>query len=142
MDELLPAADLHYLLAQSDFVIVCAMLTEETERMVDASAFAAMKDGAVLVNVARGEIIDEDALVAALDSSRLAGAYLDVYDGELDGKPPRKDLLENARVVFTPHVSGMADNPGPRGFDLFLENLRRFVDGDELVNVIDWERGY
>lgn len=142
VDELLPPAELHHLLAQSDYVIICAMLTEETERLIDAPAFAAMKMGAVIINVARGEIIDEQALLAALDSGRLRGAYLDVYDGELSGTPPPAALTEHAGVVLTPHVSGVADNPGPRGFDLFLENLKRFVDGEPLTNVVDWERGY
>lgn len=141
-DEVLPASELHELLARSDFVAVCVMLTQETAGLIDEAAFAAMKPGAVLLNVARGEVIDEPALVRALRSGRLAGAYLDVYTGELSGMPPPRELREDPRVVLTPHISGAADDPGPLGFDLFLQNLRRFLDGEPLLNVIDWERGY
>jgi phosphoglycerate dehydrogenase-like enzyme len=142
VDELFPATELHLMLAQSDYVAVCAMLTEETERMFDAPAFAAMKEGAVLINIARGEIIDEPAMVAALASGKLRGAYLDVFAGELSGNPPPPELRDHPNVVITPHISGMADNPGPLGFDLFLANLRRFIAGEPLSNVIDWQRGY
>jgi phosphoglycerate dehydrogenase-like enzyme len=141
-DEVLPADRLHELLSRSDFVAVCVMLTGETEGMFDAAAFAAMKPGAILVNVARGEVIDEPALIAALQAGRLGGVYLDVYSGELSGAPPPQALLDDPRVVITPHVSNAADDPGPLGIDLFVEYLRDFLDGRPLRNVIDWERGY
>jgi phosphoglycerate dehydrogenase-like enzyme len=140
--ELFPAPDLHLMLAQSDYVAICAMLTAETENLIDAYAFAAMKPGAVLINIARGEIVDEPAMVAALESGKLRGAYLDVYAGELSGGGPPAALRNRTNVVITPHISGVSDNPGPRGFDLFLENLERLISGEPLKNVIDWERGY
>lgn len=142
VDLLFPPGELHAMLAEADFVAVCVMLTAGTERMLDAAAFAAMKPGAVLANVARGEVIDEPAMVAALESGRLRGAYLDVYAGELDGRPPRPELRDHPNVVMTPHVSGASDTPARVGFDLFVENLERFLAGEPLVNVIDWERGY
>jgi phosphoglycerate dehydrogenase-like enzyme len=129
------------MLRESDYVAICAMWTDETERLINAQAFAAMKDGAVLINIARGEIVDEAALAAALDSGKLRGAYFDVYAGELDGRPFPPELAR-PNVIFTPHVSGMADDPGPRGFDFFLENLDQLIAGEELQNVIEWERGY
>jgi phosphoglycerate dehydrogenase-like enzyme len=142
VDELFPPAELHSMLAQSDFVAVCTMLTDRTRDLIDARAFAAMKPNAVLINIARGEVVDEAALRDALDAVRLLGVYTDVYAGEHLGQPPPAWMLEHPRVAFTPHISGHADTRGRVGFDLFLENLRRFLDGQPLVNVIDWERGY
>ena len=142
VDELFPTSDLHAMLGESDYVIVTAMLTRETAGMLDAAAFAAMKEGAVIVNVARGEIIDEPAMIAALDSGRLAGAYLDVYNGENAGRPAPAELVEHPKVVYTPHITPTADNPGRMGWDVFLDNLRCFVEGRPLENVVDWERGY
>jgi phosphoglycerate dehydrogenase-like enzyme len=135
------AADLDAYLAESDFVIVCAQWTPETTKLINAQRFAAMKPGAILVNVARGEIIDEDALVAALKAGRLRGAALDVYVGEFDHAPPN-ELWDDPRVLITPHTSAVADEFRHGGVDLFCENLRAYIDGKPMKNVIDWERGY
>ncbi len=113
---------------------------QDTKGVIDAKALAALKPGAVIMNVARGDIIDEDALIAALKSGRLRGAYLDVYVG--DPAPPRADLAALPNVVITPHVSGFVDQPGPLGFDIFIENLQRFLKGALLLNVVDRARGY
>lgn len=142
VDELLPPAQLHEMLGRSDFVAVCVMLTRETLGLLDPAAFAAMKPGSIVLNVARGEVIDEAAMLAALQAGRLGGAYLDVYAGELSGAPLTAALRDDPRVVITPHVSGRADNPGPLGFDVFLANLRNLLDGVPLRNVIDWSQGY
>ena len=143
VDVLLPAGDLTELAAASDYVAVCAQLTPETRGMIGARVFAAMRPGSVLINVARGELVDEDALVAALQEGRLRGALLDVYDGELDGRPPRPELVELPQVVLTPHISGRGD---PEGVEpakrLFAENLRRYLDGQPLLNQVDRNRGY
>ena len=129
------------LLGESDFVAVCCQWTPETEKLIDQDAFAAMKDGAVLVNIARGEIVDEEALVAALATGRLRGAALDVYVGEFDRDPDPR-LWSDPRVLLTPHVSAASDVGSHRGAELFVENLRRHVAGESLENVIDWARGY
>ena len=142
VDVLYPTADLHAMLAECDFVCVCAMLTHETEDMMNAAAFDAMKPGAWFLNIARGEIVDETALIAALASGKLRGGYLDVYRGEMTGTPLPQALIDNPNVLITPHISGQADDPGRRGFDVFCEQLERFVAGQPLENVIDWERGY
>ena len=133
--------DLHQLLSRSDFVVICCQLTHETERMIDRAAFNAMKPGAVLVNVARGEIVDEEALLQALDSGHLRGAALDVYIGEFEHAPDER-LWSNARTLITPHVSGGSDGYRSRSLDVFCENLRAYLDGRPLKNVIDWKRGY
>ena len=132
---------LHELLAESDFVAVCCQWTPETEKLIGREAFAAMKEGAVLVNIARGEIVDEEALVDALAADRLRGAALDVYAGEFDHAPDSR-LWNDPRVLLTPHVSAASDVSSHRGAELFVENLRRFVAGEPLENVIDWARGY
>ena len=139
--EIRGADGLRELLAESDFVAVCCQWTPETEKLIGREAFAAMKDGAVLVNVARGEIVDEEALVAALAAGKLRGAALDVYVGEFDHAPDSR-LWNDERVLLTPHISAAADVSSHRGGALFVENLRRYVAGEPLENVIDWSRGY
>ena len=100
-----------------------------------------MKRGSVLVNVARGEIIDEEALANALQSGRLRGAALDVYVGEFERAPPAR-LWSDPRVLITPHTSSISDQDRHGGIDVFCANLRAYLDGRPLGNVIDWERGY
>ncbi|MEM9354740.1 MAG: D-2-hydroxyacid dehydrogenase [Pseudomonadota bacterium] len=140
-DELGPPEELDQYLAQSDFVIVCCQWTPETTRLFDEPRFAAMKSGSVLVNVARGEIVDEDALCNALESGHLRGAALDVYVSEFERPPPER-LWSNPNVLVTPHISAGSDRSNPRPVEIFCENLRAYVDGKPLRNVIDWERGY
>jgi phosphoglycerate dehydrogenase-like enzyme len=132
---------LHALLAESDAVVVACQWTPETTKLIGPRAFAAMKPGAILVNVARGEIVDEDALIAALAEGRLRGVALDVYVGEFEHEPDRR-LWDDERVLITPHVSGGSDVSRHRGLDLFCDNLRAYLDGRPLTNVIDWAEGY
>jgi phosphoglycerate dehydrogenase-like enzyme len=132
---------LYTLLVQSDFVAICCQWTPETSNLIGREAFFSMKQNAVLVNVARGEIIDEGALIAALDNGKLGGVALDVYVGEFEREPDRR-LWDNERVLITPHVSAGADVSQHRGVELFCENLRAYLDGQPLINVIDWAAGY
>src|SRR5437870_3436154 len=129
------------LLGQSEFVAICCPWTKETTHLIGRAAFAAMKSETVLVNIARGEIIDEEALLQALADGRLRGVALDVYEGEFEHSPDRK-LWNGERVVITPHVSAATDVSEHRGVDLFCKNLTRYLAGVPLENVIDWERGY
>jgi phosphoglycerate dehydrogenase-like enzyme len=134
-------ADLDRLLPQSDFVVVCCQWTPETTRLFDAKRFAAMKAGSVLVNVARGEIVDEDALADAIERGHLRGAALDVYVGEFERPPPAR-LWSNPKVLITPHTSNGSDQDRHGGIEMFCENLRAYIDGRPLRNVIDWKLGY
>jgi phosphoglycerate dehydrogenase-like enzyme len=136
-----PPERLHALLAESDAVVVCCQWTPETTKLIGREAFAAMKPGAILVNVARGEIIDEEALIAALAAGTLRGVALDVYDGEFEHEPDRR-LWDDQRVLITPHISGGTDTRQHRGIDLFCDNLRAYLDGRPLTNVVDWANGY
>ncbi len=132
---------LHELIRESEFVAVCCPWTKETTHLIGREAFAAMKPGTVLVNIARGEIIDEEALILALNQGKLRGFATDVYDGEFERAPDRR-LWDDQRVVITPHVSAGADVSEHQGVQLFCDNLRRYLDGEPLENVIDWQRGY
>ena len=139
--EITGAEALDRLLPDSDFVVICCQWTPETTRLFNKDRFAAMKKGGVLVNVARGEIVDEDALLDALERDHLRGAVLDVYVGEFE-RPPMARLWSDRRVLITPHVSNGSDENRHGGVDVFCDNLRAYRDGRPLRNVIDWQRGY
>jgi phosphoglycerate dehydrogenase-like enzyme len=128
-------------LPQSDFVVICCQWTPETTRLFNAYRFGAMKRGAVLVNVARGEIVDEEALADALAREHLRGAALDVYVGEFEHTPMAR-LWSDPRVLITPHISSASDEDRHGAIDVFCENLRAYLDGRPLQNAIDWKRGY
>jgi phosphoglycerate dehydrogenase-like enzyme len=132
---------LHTLLRESDFVAVCCQWTPETTGLIGDAAFAAMRPGTVLVNVARGEIVDEEALLSALASGKLRGVGLDVYVGEFEHAPDPR-LWQDERVLITPHVSGGADVRQHRVVEVFSDNLRAYLAGRPLANVIEWARGY
>ena len=117
------AEALDRLLPESDFVVICCQWTPETMRLFDHARFAAMKKGSVLVNVARGEILDEDALLDALQRDHLRGAALDVYVGEFE-RLPMAQLWSDRRVLITPHVSNGSDENRHGGVDVFCHKER------------------
>jgi phosphoglycerate dehydrogenase-like enzyme len=135
------AEDLDDLLGEADFVAICCQWTPQTDKLFDANRLGIMKPGSVLVNVARGEIIDEAALVAALEADHLRGVVLDVYVGEFEN-PPLAQLWSDPRVLITPHISGASDQDRHRAVEIFCQNLAAYIAGRPLLNVIDWERGY
>jgi phosphoglycerate dehydrogenase-like enzyme len=128
-------------LPDSDFVVICCQWTPETTRLFNAGRLGAMKPGAVLVNVARGEIVDEEALADVLERKHLRGAMLDVYVGEFEHTPMAR-LWSHPRVLITPHISSLSDQDRHGAIDVFCENLRAYLHGQPLQNVIDWKRGY
>ncbi len=141
-DEIRGPGGLYDLLGVAEFIAVCCQWTPETDRLIGPKAFAAMRPGAVLVNVARGEIVDETALIEALAEGKLRGAALDVYVGEFEG-PPDERLWKDPRVLITPHVSNGSDVAvKSRYMDVFCHNLEAYLAGRPLENVIDWARGY
>ena len=129
------------ILPDADFISVCCQWTPETEKLIGEETLGAMKNGAVLCNLARGEIVDEVALKTALASGKIRGVGLDVYVGEFE-RLPDPELWADDRVLFTPHVSAATDVRGARQIDLFCRNLKAYVEGQPLENVLDWERGY
>ena len=128
------------LLEESDVVAVCAPLTPETENMFDARAFEKMKDHALLINVTRGKIVEEAALMDALAKGVIGGAGLDVTPEE--PLPEDHPLWRMSNVVVTPHTAGGSPVRGDRIVDLFCENLRRLLSGEDLLSVIDKNKGY
>jgi phosphoglycerate dehydrogenase-like enzyme len=139
--EVAAAGSLEKFLPSADFVVICCHWTPETTHLFNRQRFALMKPEAILVNVARGEIIDETALAEVLHENRLRGAILDVYDGEFEHPPPSR-LWSDPRVLITPHVSGGSDLNADGAIEVFCENLHAFLAGRPMHNVIDWERGY
>lgn len=132
--------ELMAMLPEADVVAVCVPLTPETEGLFDEAAFAAMKPGAYLINIARGRVVDTDAMLASLRSGRLAGACLDVTDPE--PLPAGHPLWREPNAIITPHIAGDADLTRDRAFALFRENIRRFDAGEPLLNVVDKVAGY
>jgi glyoxylate/hydroxypyruvate reductase A len=130
--------DLTRALGRADWVVLTVPLTASTENLIGSREFRAMKRSAWLINVARGGVVDEGALVAALRSRRIAGAILDVFRTE--PLPPGHPLWRLPNVVVTPHISGPS-TPGEIS-DIFNENLRRYAAGRPLLHAVDRRRGY
>ena len=139
--EVLSGADaLHRILPRSDFLVVAVPQTDATTAMIGARELAMLPPGAVVLNVARGGVIDEDALVGALRGGRLRGAGLDVFSHEpLPGSSP---LWVLPNVLVLPHVSGASHRFWRRQTDLIIENLRRYAAGEPLLNTVDKQAGY
>lgn len=133
-------SSLAQLLAESDHIVVCAPATPATERMLNDDSLALVKRGAHVINVARGSLIDEDALVRALDDGRIALASLDVSVGEPLGAGHR--FYDHPRVRLSPHVSWTSPRRQERVIDVFIDNLHRRERGEELVGVVNPDEGY
>ena len=125
---------LHEALGLADIVAVVMPLTDATRGLIDAAAFAAMKPGAIFINIARGPIVDETALVTALREKRLRGAVLDVFSEE--PLPPESPLWEFENVIMTPHVSSVFEGWERGAAELFCDNLDRHLKGEPMLNLI------
>lgn len=128
------------LLAESDFIVLAAPLTPETQDMINAETLAMVKPGAWLINVARGRLIDERALLRALRDGPLGGAVLDTFRDE--PLPPLSSFYDLDNVILTPHTAWSSGRVLDRSVELFCDNLRRFAAGEPLVNVVDPTAGY
>ena len=126
------------LLAESDFIVLAAPLTPETEEMINAETLTMVKPGAWLINVARGKLIDERALIRALQDGPLGGAVLDTFRDE--PLPPMSSFYDLPNVIVTPHTAWSSGRVLDRSVELFCDNLRRFAGGEPLLNVVDPER--
>lgn len=134
-DAIAALADLPRLLPEADVVVLACPLTPETRHVANAAFFAAMKPGSVLVNVGRGGLVDEPALLAALDRGVPEHAVLDVF--ETEPLPADSPFWKHPRVSLTPHNSGATDGQNSRNDELFLENLGRYARGEPLLNLAD-----
>lgn len=140
IDAMFGPAGLTEVLRGSDYLVLCVPHTSETVGLIGRKELAIMLPTAVLINIARGSLVDEAALLEALQSGRLAGAALDVVSKEpLAADSP---LWSLPNVIITPHSASTARHENARLTDLFCENLRRYLDGRPLINVVDKQRGY
>ncbi len=140
VDLLLPSAGLHRALAESDFVVIALPYTKQTDRVIGEAEFKTMKATAYIINIGRGRIIDEEAMIRALSEKQIAGAGLDVFATE--PLPPSSKLWEMPNVICSPHISGGMEDYNGRATDLFCRNLEHFLAGRRLFNVVGKRRGY
>ena len=139
-EKIVPIGQLHEVLPQADFVVVSAPETSETKQLIGAPELARMKPTARLINVARGSLLDQSALLAALRQKKIAGAALDVTDPE--PLPAADPLWKAPNLLITPHTSAISDRLWPRQTVLLLDLLERWFAGRELFNQVDLHRGY
>lgn len=137
---LYPIEALHSFLSESDFVVVSLPLTDDTRHILDETAFKAMKETAYLVNVGRGELVDEEALIEALVEKQIAGAALDVFEKE--PLPEDSPLWDMENVIISPHISGLSHHLRDETLDLFVENINRYLADLPLYNMVDLKKGY
>ena len=128
------------LVARADWLVLACALTPETAGLMSRARIARMRPGAVLINVGRGALVDEPALIEALEAGRIAGAGLDVTAEE--PLPATSPLWGMPQVILTPHISGLGPRYWERSVELFARNLRSFLDGSPLANVVDKRAGY
>ena len=128
------------LLGESDFIVLAAPLTPQTEDMINPDTLAMVKPGAWLINVARGRLIDERALLRALRDGPIGGAVLDTFRDE--PLPPMSSFYDLPNVIVTPHTAWSSTRVLDRSVELFCDNLRRFAVGEPLLNVVDPTAGY
>jgi phosphoglycerate dehydrogenase-like enzyme len=140
VDEVFPSSRLEEVLGKADYVVLSAPLTPATQGIIGAKQLKAMQPGSYVINVGRGPLIDEAALIDALQQRRIAGAALDVFDKE--PLPKDSPFWDMENVLVTPHTAGMNKNLWERHFALFSENLRRFMEGQPLKGLVDKESGY
>jgi phosphoglycerate dehydrogenase-like enzyme len=140
VDEYFPRSQLRKLLAESDFVVLILPLTSETNKIIGEDELNSMKTTAYLINVARGNVVDEQALIEALENNRIAGAGLDVFATE--PLPATSRLWDMPNVIFSPHIAGGMEGYTERATDIFCENLRRYLSGQKLLKVVNKQKGY
>lgn len=139
-DRIYPPQAIRSFLGECDYVVLAVPLTEETHHLINAEALKAMKETAMLVNVARGAVVDEKALIKALKGGGIAGAALDVFEEE--PLPEDSPLWKTPNLIISPHVAGLTPHYHERAAGIFAENLRRYIANQPLVNLVERERGY
>ncbi len=140
VDECLPSGRLNEMLAQADYIVLAIPITPVTKSMIGREQLAKMKPDASLINVGRGPLIDEAALIEALRQKKIGGAALDVFDQE--PLPADSPLWGLENLLITPHTAGMTDRLWHRHYKLFSENVRRYLNGQPLLGLVDKKSGY
>lgn len=139
-DRLYPPQALATMVRDCDFVVITTPLTEKTHNLYSEKVIQAMKPGSYLINIGRGGVVDENALLEALKSGHLAGAALDVF--ETEPLPEDHPLWTAPNIVITPHIAGGMVTYNEKAADIFEENLRRYLEKKPLLNVVDRDEGY
>jgi len=140
VDELYGPDTLDPLLKRADFLVLATPHTPETEKIIGSKEIATLPDNAVIINIARGVVIDQDALIEALQSGKLKGAALDVFDPE--PLPEDSPLWDMPQVIISPHSASTAETENQKITQIFIDNLHRYLAGDTLNNVLDTDRLY
>ncbi len=140
VDRMYAPGELREMLAECDYVLVAAPLTPETRGMIGEAELAAMKPAAVIINVGRGPVIDESALIAALEQQRIKGAALDVFD--VEPLPPGHPFYRMPNVLLSPHSADHIAGWRDLAMNRFIENFERFRNGQPLENIVDKQAGY
>ena len=140
VDRLFPSHDLHEMLGLSDYLVIAVPLTPQTKHLIAEPELRAMTPHSYLVNIARGDVVDEAALIRALQEGWIGGAGLDVTSPE--PLPPESPLYSLPNVILTPHISGASERYAERLGTLFVDNLHRYRSGQPLRNRVDSQRGY
>jgi len=140
VEQVFASSQLDTLLAESDYVVLAAPVTSATHNLIDAARLATMKPDACLINVSRGQLVDEAALAQALRDNKIGGAALDVFVEE--PLPASSPLWEFENVLITPHTAGLTGKQWERQYTLVAENLRRYLNHQPLLAVVDKEKGY
>lgn len=135
-----PIKELDHVLSQADVVVVSVPETKETHHLINEDNISSIKKGACLINIARGSIIEESALIAALKKGDIRGAALDVFDKEplSEGSP----LWDMDNVIITPHNSWISEMRNERRYNIIYENLKSFIAGEKLMNIVNIDKGY
>jgi phosphoglycerate dehydrogenase-like enzyme len=140
VDEVFAPSQLNELLKQSDYVVLAAPVTANTQHLITADRLPYMKADACLINVGRGQLIDEPALIQALREKKIGGAALDVFEKE--PLPSDSPFWSLDNVIITPHTAGLAEKLWEREYELFSENLRRYLAHQSLLALVDKRKGY
>ena len=140
VDQLIPRQRLPDLLSQSDFVALTLPSTSETTHLIGEKELRLMKQTAIIINIGRGNIIDEEALIKALQEHWIAGAGLDVFTSE--PLPQDSPLWDLPNVIFTPHIAGSMEDYNAQSTSVFIENLKRFLEGKRLLRIVNKKRGF
>ncbi|WMM26396.1 phosphoglycerate dehydrogenase [Tissierella sp. MB52-C2] len=123
-----------------DFLVIATPYTEKTHHLIDESIFSHMKDGTYLINIARGSIIDEEALINNLKSGKIKKAALDVF--EVEPLPEDSPLWQMENVIISPHNSWVSDMNSNKRYEIVYKNMKKYINGEKLVNIVDLKRGY
>lgn len=140
VEQIFPPAQVDEVLALSDYVVLCAPVTPSTQGLINANRIAKMKPDACLINVSRGPLIDEGALIDALRLRKIGGAALDVFAAE--PLPAESPLWDLDNLLITPHTASLTEKIWERQYALYVENLRRFLAGQPLLGLVDKRKGY